>query len=198
MKITNIKQQVKRVDRYSVFVDEKFSFGVTGNELLNMGIRVGQELSKSELDELKDKSIVDKAKYQALNLISRRLRSEWEISDYLKRKGYSEICTRSVLVQLNELGYVDDTKFAEAWVRSRRLLKSMSTRKLKMELRQKRIEDEIINYVLDNDETDELEVLNDLIAKKRNQSRYKDDKKLIQYLLSQGYNYGDIKSALQK
>ncbi len=56
--------------------------------------------------------------------------------------------------------------------------------------------DAIIKSVLEEDETDELNVLLVEVDKKRRQSRYQDDAKLMQYLARQGYGYEDIKKAL--
>ena len=44
MKITAIKQQVKRQDRYSIYGDGKYLFSFSESELLNSGIKIGQEL----------------------------------------------------------------------------------------------------------------------------------------------------------
>ncbi|MCX6725611.1 MAG: RecX family transcriptional regulator, partial [Candidatus Saccharibacteria bacterium] len=73
---------------------------------------------------------------------------------------------------------------------------AISQRKLSLELRAKRVSDEIIRQVISEDETSEADVLADLISRKRKQSRYQDDLKLMQYLARQGYNYGDIKAGL--
>jgi SOS response regulatory protein OraA/RecX len=71
-------------------------------------------------------------------------------------------------------------------------------RKITLELRKKHIASDIIEQVLADDETDERTMLRELIAKKRQQSKFKeDDLKLMQYLARQGFGYGDIKDALQ-
>jgi regulatory protein len=197
MKITAIKQQVKRSDRYSIYGDGKYLFSFSEGELLASGLRIGQELDQAALDELKDKAVLDKAYDRAINLISRRPRSEWELRDYLKRKEYEPGTQDEVIGRLRERGYVDDADFARRWVESRRLLKSTSKRRLSQELRQKRIADDIIKEVLEADETDELEVLKDLVERKRKQSKYKDDLKLMQYLARQGFSYDLIKEALR-
>jgi regulatory protein len=195
VKITDIKQQVKRADRYSIYVDGKYTFSFGESELLNSGIRINMEVTPEGLEELKDKAVLDKGYDRALNYVSLRRRSEWEIRDYLKRKEYPPALANLILNKLSISGYVNDLAFAEAWVRSRRLLKAVSQRRLSQELRAKRVADEIVKQVLDEDETDESEVLKNLVAKKRQQTRYQDDLKLMQYLARQGYNYDDIKSA---
>jgi len=196
-KITAIKQQVKRADRYSIYIDGKYACSLSERELLNLGLRINQELSEAELKALKDDAVLDKAYDRSLDLISRRLRSRWEIEDYLKRKGYGPEVIEQTIEHLVERGYVNDDTFARRWVENRRLLKATSKRRLSQELRQKRIADDIINMVLAEDETDELEVLKNLIERKRKQTKYQDDLKLMQYLARQGFAYYLIKQALE-
>ncbi len=197
MKITDIKQQVKRTDRYSIYGDDKYIFSLSESELLNLGLKIGQEFNKEELEKLRQKAILDKAYDRALNLISRRRRSVWEMQQYLKQKDYDSGTIEEILNTLSIKGYLDDAAFAEAWINTRRLLKNTSKRRLQQELRAKRVPDEIVTQALENDQADELEVLRELVAKKRTQTRYQDKEKLMAYLIRQGYNYSDIKEALE-
>ncbi|MBW3568709.1 RecX family transcriptional regulator [Candidatus Parcubacteria bacterium] len=204
MKITRIEAQVKRKGRYSVFVDEKFAFGISELGLINSGLRIGQEISKVDLEKLKEQAKTDKIYNQVLSLIARRPRSRWEIESYLYNKipiskdspWKSKDVVEEIINTLSDKGFVNDADFARRWVESRRLLKNISQRKLRLELKQKRVVDEIVDEVLAADKTDEIEVIKAEINKKRRQTRYQDDQKLIAYLSRQGYNYGDIKSAL--
>ena len=196
MKISAIKQQVKRRDRYSVYGDGKYLFSFSEAELIDSGIRIGQNIDESTLEELTNKAIHDKAYDRSLNLISRRMRSEWELRDYLRRKDYDEGVQQYVVDRLAEHGYINDAEFAKRWVENRRLMKATSKRRLSQELHQKRITDELIKQALEADETDELVVLKELIERKRKQTKYKDDMKLMQYLTRQGFTYSNIKTAL--
>jgi SOS response regulatory protein OraA/RecX len=78
------------------------------------------------------------------------------------------------------------------------LLKSVSRRHLLQELRAKHIADDIAQQVLAEDETDELQTLRELVNRKRQQTRYQDELKLMQYLARQGFQYDDIKSVLHE
>lgn len=198
MKITDIKRQVKRADRYSIYVDGTYAFSFSENELLESRLRINQDCTTEELDELKNRAIIGKGYDRALSLIMRRPRSEWELRDYLKRKEHQPNTVEIILNKLSIRGYVDDNDFARRWVESRRLLKSTSKRRLILELRQKHVSDETIQSVLNEDVTDEKQVLRDLIDRKRKQTKYQDDQKLIQYLVRQGYNYGDIKDVMRE
>lgn len=198
MKVTDVKRQVKRDDRYSIFIDGKYSFSLSETELLSLGLRAGQEYDADELETLRKKAVLDKAYDRSLNLIMRRPRSKWEIEDYLRRKDYKPEDINSTVNRLEAAGHIDDKNFASRWVESRRLLKSTSKRKLALELRQKRLSDEIIQAALKDDETDEVKVIRQLIEKKKNQSRYSDRQKLMAYLSRQGFSYDDIKRAMSQ
>lgn len=196
MKITDIKQQIKRQDRYSIYVDEKYSFSLSENELMTQGLRIGQEFNKDEFEKVKQRALEDKAYMQALGMIARRKRSEWELKQYLKGKGYSDNTTAKILNKLSNSELLNDKDFAKSWVDNRRLLKQTSQRRLWQELKQKRVPDSVISEVLEEDEADEKQVLAELVEKKKTQSRYQDKEKLIAYLLRQGFNYGDVKDAV--
>lgn len=196
MKITKIEAQVKTRGRYSIFVDEKFSFGISEDGLLALGLKIGRDLTTEELASFKESAQTDKLYNMTLGLIARRPRSRWEVEDYLRRKQADPMASQEIISRLEEREYINDEDFARRWVESRRLLKPISRRKLQMELRAKRVNDELISKTLKEDESDEYEVLLDEVNKKRRQLRYKDDEKLMQYLARQGYSYGDIKRAL--
>lgn len=196
MKITSIKQQVKRQDRYSVFVDEKYAFSLSQGALLDQAIHIGLEVTGDSLQALKRASQLDKAYSLALSYVARRMRSEWELRDYLKRKDYDEDAAEYIVGKLSGFGYVDDIKFARSWVDNRRLLKSISKRRLIQELRAKRVSDEVVRAVIEDDQTTDRQTLKQLVINKRRQSRYQDTTKLMQYLARQGYSYDDIKTVL--
>lgn len=197
MKITGIRQQVKRHDRYSIYIEENYAFSLSATALLEQKLKIGDEISSTQLENLKQLSSLDKLYNQALRYATLRPRSAWEIDFYLKRKKVDEKTTKKIINKLTALGLINDSTFAKAWVENLRLLKPVSRRRLVQELKQKRISNEIITDTLSNDDTDELQILRELIAKKRGQTKYKDELKLIQYLLRQGFNYDDIKTSLK-
>jgi regulatory protein len=196
MKVTAIKQQVKRADRYSIFVDGKYAFSLSESGLIESKLASGQELDNTELKKLKKTAGLDKAYNNSLRYVAMRPRSEWELQDYFRRKGIDEEAGDQITKRLRSTGLLDDLTFARSWVANRRLLKSTSKRRLRLELKTKRIDEVIIDQVLAEDETDERQTLRELIEKKR--ARYPDRLKLMQYLARQGFAYDDIKSALDE
>ena len=198
MKITQLKQQVKRADRFSIFVDDKYSFSLSTDELLTAQIHVGMELSSSQLSDLVKLSENSLVKAQCYRYLSYRLRSKWEMETYLKRKGYSPQIIEDTVKYLIDKKLVDDNEFANRWIENRLLLKPTSINILKLELKQKHISSEIINSALKNHEIDELPIINQLIDKKRQQSKYQDNLKLMQFLARRGFSYDLIKKALNQ
>lgn len=200
MKITQIKQQVKRPDRYSIYVDGKFAFGLSEAGLLSNGLASGQEISEEQFAVLKSNAATDKAYGNALRYVVMRPRSVWEMQQYFMRKKVEEPVAKEIIDRLLAIDLLDDRKFAEAWVANRRLLKPTSRRKLQLELRQKHVAGSIIDAVLAQEAEDASELpdrtaLAEIIAKK--QARYPDQAKFMQYLARQGFGYDDIKRALQ-
>lgn len=196
MKITSIKQQVKRTDRYSIFVDDKYAFSLSESGLIESRLASGQELDAAELKRLKKAAGFDKAYYNALRYVAMRPRSEWEMQMYMARKEVDREAADEVISRLRNLNLLSDLDFARAWISSRRQLKSTSKRRLRLELMQKHVPNDVIDEALSEDEGDERHILRELIEKKRR--RYPDQQKLMQYLARQGFSYDNIKSALNE
>jgi regulatory protein len=198
MKITAIKPQQKIRNRYSIYCDDRYSFSVSETMLLEQGLVAGQELTEGDLKKYKQLSLEENSFNRALRYAAIRNHSQWEMEQYLRRKDVSEDQSGLILARLTKLGFIDDNNFARSWVDNRRLLKPLSRRRLEQELRQKHVDSNIIKEVLEDDSTDERTVLKSLIAKKRQQSSYKDNQKLMGYLSRQGFSYDDIKSVMDE
>ena len=89
-----------------------------------------------------------KARDYAFLLLKFRLRSENELVQRLKKKKFSEETAKEVAAFLKEKRFIDDNAFAKAWVSSR-LKRPLGLRKIRQELRQKGIDQEIIETEID-------------------------------------------------
>jgi regulatory protein len=196
MKLTAIKSQKNSGLRFSIFVDDKYSFSLSQPEILKHNIKIGMEITSSELKSLKAISGDDRLYVQTLKLVAARPKSEWEVKSYLQKKGASPALIDTILNKLRDIQLVDDFKFAEIIIRHYRLQSPASRRKILSKLRQKRVSEEAINQAMSNDDSQDIDALKDLIRIKTKQSKYSDQQKLMAYLSRQGFNYSDIKSAL--
>lgn len=198
MKITSIKQQLKRHDRYSIYVDGEYAFSLSENGLLQSGLASGRSLTAEDLAAFKALSADDKIYGQALRYAAMRPRTIWEMQLYLQRKDASPPLLETILNKLSIVGLLDDKKYAEMFASDRRLLKPTSLRMLQLELRKKHISSDIIAAVVEGEANNERDALAKIITTKRRQSKYQDDTKLMQFLARQGFRYGDIVDALRE
>ncbi|MEO7617744.1 MAG: RecX family transcriptional regulator [Candidatus Saccharibacteria bacterium] len=197
--ITDIRKQKKSDQRFSIFIDDTYSFGLGDLELSASSLRIGTNLSEAEVSEWKEKTEANRAYFQGLFFLSFRLRSVFEIREYLKKKDWDSEVIELTIERLSQEGQLDDLVFARAWIQTRQLQRSRSKSHLRSELMLKRIDRDLIDEALSElDEEGEDAALDRLIEKMRRQSRYSDDKKLAEYLGRQGFKYGDIKKALAR
>ncbi|HEU4360614.1 MAG TPA: recombination regulator RecX [Mycobacterium sp.] len=93
----------------------------------------------------------EQARALCLRLLTARARSRAELAGQLAKRGYPDDVSTQVLDRLTEVGLVDDTDFAEQWVRSRRARAGKGAQALAAELRTKGVGEEVIAAALDGD-----------------------------------------------
>ena len=196
MKITAIKQQVKNPGRVSVFVDGKYEFSLSLDELLEQRLKNGDELDKDGIKRLKKISTDGKLRIRAMEWLLNRPHSTREFRDYLYRKKAEPELTESFAGEFSEKGYLDDRKFGQ-WFIELHTRRSKSNRAIRSELFGKGLDRELVEELMADQADDEIERLKKLVAKKRQSTRYKNDpQKLARYLAQQGFGWEDIKASL--
>lgn len=207
MKITSISSQIKDSNRVNILIDGKYRFSLDLYQLVELGIKVGQEIDEPEIENLQNESLFGKVYSRALEYCLIRPRSNREVRDYLfkktisrrdkngeKKPGLSEDSSHRIIKRLTDKGYIDDLKFAKYWVENRYVKKGISFKKLIFELRKKGIDSSLIDVVMNESNRDDESELAKIIQKKA--ARYPDKRKFAQYLARQGFSYDDIKTAL--
>ena len=134
--ITSIKQQ-KNKNRVNVYLDDVFSFGIDLDNFVLLGLRVGQELSQEEIEEVIKKAEFQKTYDKLLRFAMVRPRSEKEVTDYFRRKKIHESMHEEMLKKLKHLDLINDLAFAKWWIDQRIQFKSKSKRLIIQELRMK-------------------------------------------------------------
>jgi regulatory protein len=196
MKITALKQQVKNPERVSLFVDGKYEFSLSLDELVREKLKKDQELTEADLKKYKKMSQDGKLRSRSLEWLLGRPHSTREFKDYLRRKKAEAELVDSLIAEFSQKGYLDDAKFAQ-WFIEMRARKHKSRRAIKSELAGKGISGELAERAMAEEAVNEEQAIKEIIAKKQNQSRYKNDSvKLARYLTSQGFNYDLVKKAL--
>lgn len=142
---------------------------------------------------------------RTIRYLSFRPRSEKEIKDFLKRKNVDEKITQRILQKLKEETFLDDREFTRWWIEQRTEFRKMGIRLIKLELRQKGIEDDLIDEVIHSStvtiQTDEeraKELIERQARKHTKLSRQELFRKLGQYLSRLGFDYETIKHAIDE
>jgi len=198
--ITAIKPQ-KNQKRVNIYLDGKFGFGIDLENFVKLGLKVEQELSEKEIEEIIKKAEFQKTLDKLLRFATLRPRSEKEINDWLKRKRVHESIHRELFNRLNRLDLVDDRDFSKWWIEQRQAFRPKSLRILNNELRIKGVKKEIIEDVLGNTRIDEASIAKELLKKKnykwKNLPKLEERKKMSEFLARKGFGWEVISKLIK-
>ena len=145
-----------------------------------------------------------KAKDCAYRLLSYRPRSVKEISERLKKKGFTSGIIKKTVEYLSEINYLNDEDFALAWVRTRLQLRPVGLALLRYQLRQKGVASETIEKAFADcaSQYDECEAASELALSRRKCYRglnaQKVKRRLYQYLRRRGFTQEAILEAIRQ
>jgi len=187
--ITALKQQRRDPNRVNVYLDGKFAFGLT--KVTAGWLQIGETLSSEKMEELRSTDEVEKAYLRALNFISYRPRSRMEVQRNLRKHSVPEEVIEETLGRLEEKKILDDLSFAQIWVENRIAFRPRGRFALRSELRQKGLNDDLIEQALLD--IDEAELARRAAEKKVRQLNKLTEsdfrKKLSAYLSRRGFEY---------
>ncbi|HEY4035294.1 MAG TPA: RecX family transcriptional regulator [Ktedonobacteraceae bacterium] len=155
MRITALQTQTNNQDRINIFVDDQFLLGVSALIVLQMGLRIGQELSPEQLEQLHQEEALQQATNRVLNYLSFRPRSREEVRRYLRKKETPPELIDMVIQRLDELNLINDQSFTEFWVESRERSNPKGAQALKNELRMKGVKRELLDELVSDDQDEE-------------------------------------------
>lgn len=146
---------------------------------------------------------MNKALGYAFRLLKYRPRSEHELRQRLKRRGFSDSIITETLIFLKDKGLVDDLEFARIWVESR-IKKPLGIHRLKQELRIKGIDKNLIEQVIERvgSRYNEEETIGNLIQRRMERLRHiepaKAKRRIFLYLLRRGFSSERIQEAFDR
>ncbi len=202
-KITALKQQVKNHARTSVFIDGEFAFGIWTDLVLENELHVGKELDEAQLNALLDVERVRRGQSTALQYLAYAARSEHQLRERLRQGGYSSQEITRIIQNLDDMGYIDDYKYAMEYARARFKNKGYGPERIRQELTVDGISQEYISRaVAACADPDTFVACASQLAERylgRVQGTLPErKKKLIHYLVRRGYDYGTAKESVQE
>ncbi|MBE9501797.1 MAG: RecX family transcriptional regulator [Dehalococcoidia bacterium] len=145
--ITAIEAQKRGRNRVNVLLDGTFAFSLGIEVVEEQGLHLGQVLSDAQIEELASADLFRKCLNAVLRFLSYRPRSEAEIRTRLGRRFEGQTIDR-VILHLKSGHMVDDVAFAQFWMENRESFSPRSKRMLKLELRRKGIDSDVIADVV--------------------------------------------------
>jgi regulatory protein len=184
----------------NVFVDGLFSFTIANELAVTNHLEVGRHLSVDQIEQLKEANLFKSCFDAALHYLGYRPRSENEVRQRLRRRGFDIKVIEEVIFKLKERRLIDDVAFSEYWRNNRLSFSPKSGRLIKLELRQKGVAAETANEAV-KDLDDENYVYEAGLRKARrlSVSDYDDfRRRLYGYLRRRGFNYETVKCAVTR
>lgn len=195
MIITDIVPKRKKLS--AVYIDGEYALKIDTETIIASPYSVGSEISDEQLKELIESSGEKRAKEKALWLLSTRDHSKRELETKIRKTADGESAKKAV-ERMEELGLIDDEKFARRYAEELINIKHLSTRGAKYKLVEKGIDKDLADEVLDELDPDPREHIEILIERKY--SRYLSDekgrRKTVSALQRLGYSWGDIKAVM--
>ena len=137
----------------------------------------------------------------AFGLLKLRDRSVGEVEERLRRKEYGEKEIAATMAFLVEKDFLDDERFARNFVRFKKSLKPVGKYYLRNKLRQKKIDNEIIEKILgeNSDESEEVQEAADRwLARNKKVPKEKIYEKLFRHLVSRGFEWEKAREVVEE
>lgn len=163
-------------------------------EIRKLGIQEGCVITDEVYHKIIDEILGQRAIKRAMHLLERQDRTERQLYDKLKENGYPEVCIESAISYVKRYHYIDDFRYASAYIRYRQEKKSRQ--KLKLELQAKGIARDVIEEALEEEYvSDDQKKILELLQKRRYSFENADtaeQRKNYQFLLRRGFQSSDI------
>ena len=150
---------------------------------------------------MKKEKTEEEAFLQLASLCANAEHCQYEMLEKMKRWELSDEAQARVMARLIEERYVDDRRYARAFVKDKICYNKWGRRKVQQGLWMKRIDKEIQDEVLDDiDEKEYLDVLKPLLKQKRKSikanSDYELNQKLVRFAYGRGFTFEIIRQCL--
>lgn len=146
--VTKISQQKRSSNRFNVYLDNEYAFGISEDVYVTYQLYKGKELTAEQIETIKQADDVQQAYIIAINYLSYRMRTETEIRTHLRKKDLVHDVIERAIELLYQEELLDDSIFAETFVRDRINRSTKGPKVIRQELAQKGIDKGIIDEAL--------------------------------------------------
>ncbi|WP_300751210.1 regulatory protein RecX [uncultured Oscillibacter sp.] len=198
MRVERVEASKHKKGRVLVFLGDGACLKITEQELLDFGLRSGDELDEETLKRLKEAAGVSNTRAAAADLIGKRAMSRRDLERKLQEKGASETEARYAAEWLEAIGALNDAEYAAALVRHYSRL-GYGPARVREKLYEKGVPRELWEDALEELPADGGQV--DAFLRSKLRGRPPDEKekrRLTNALLRRGFPWGEVKAAWRR
>lgn len=203
MQVTNISYS-KSKEVFEVVFEDETKLLLNYNIFEKYKVSVDMDFSENEIQEMKYFSDIERAKSRAINYISGKLKTKYEVRLKLKEKDFTEDIIDEVINILEKEEYLNDRLYCEVFIEDKKQLNGYGKNKIKSLLIQKGISKSVFEDFLDEFEyEEEFDNALKMGIKKLNllsneEDIFKKKQKLINYLAYRGFSFDVINDVLRE
>jgi regulatory protein len=172
------------------------SFPLGRKESRHLELSEGKELTEDQIQWIYEELVFPRGRNYLIYLLAARDYTEKEVKDKLRKAHYPEEMIERILNYGREKHYLDDFRYAQDYISSRKSSKSI--RLLKYQLSMKGIPDSVLSKLeVDNDAEELLPLIERYWEKKKGNS-YEKSAKTYQYFVRKGYNSSLVKELIRQ
>ena len=193
--ITDITPQKKDKERCNIYVDGSFFCGMRLDTVLLHSLKAGMHVEEEELAAIQLESEKTQALDKAMRHLSATMKTEKQMRDFLKKKGYLPAVCDHVVEKLRGYGFLDDAEYSAQYVQQAGRRKG--ARLIALELKSRGVAEEQIEAALEG-LSGEDEAAKELARKymRGKEPTRENFSKAYRHLLSKGFSYDAAKDAL--
>lgn len=195
--ITKIEPQKRDASRFNLHIDGEFFCGVHIDVVVKYALEVGREMEKELLQRVVFESEKSAALSKAVNYMKSAMKTEAQVSKYLKDKGFSANISQYVIDKLIEYRYLNDEEYVVAYISAN--FEKFGEYKLRANLLTKGVRASLVDKHIKKIDFDEAVVYNLAIKYLKNKDvSFKNLGKLARFLASRGFSFDDINAVLER
>lgn len=186
-----IKYEKKGNNTYKIYLENDQTINIYEDVILNNNLLYKKEIDSNLLEKLSTDNEKEDVYNKCVKYISLRIRSAYEIREYLRKKQIEEPLIELTIDKLNKNNLLNDEKFTSAFINDKLNFTTMGPYRIEQELKKHKIEENIIYKYIRNisEETIDNKINKQIIKlMKSNKKKQNIRNKIYMNLLSLGYS----------
>lgn len=186
-----IKYEKKKNGKYKILLEDNKAINTYEDVILKNNVLFKKEIEEDTYNNIINDNKYEEAYLKSVKYIGVRLRSKYEIEIYLQKKGYEEEIILITIDKLFKQNLLNEKRFAIAFAKDKFNFSTSGPYKIKQELINQKIDNEIIEEALSCINFEELnKKIDKLVIKQLKTNKPKDlvlKNKIFLKLINLGY-----------